>query len=134
VCFDSGHAHLNEEGVRAAFANLRERIITFHLQDNGGNRDVHLQPPYGSIDWEPFARDLRSLDFPHPVAVEARPWHGAAWSVLLREMNSLFSEGRLVVSLGNTKVKVICAQCGRYCFGNPQNWSCGCSGDDSAPQ
>jgi sugar phosphate isomerase/epimerase len=126
VCFDIGHAHLNEEGVEAAFANLRDRIITFHLQDNSSNRDDHLQPPYGTIDWERFAGDFRTLDFPHPVAVEARPWNGAAWGVLLREMESLFSEGRLMVDLGNTRVKVMCQECGRYCFGTPQNWSCGC--------
>ena len=126
VCFDSGHAHLNEEGVRAAFANLRDRIITFHLQDNGGNRDVHLQPPYGTTDWEGLARDFRTLDFPHPVAVEARPWHGAPWRVLLREMKALFSEGRLTIPLGDSTVKVVCTQCGRYCFGTLEDWFCGC--------
>ena len=126
VCFDSGHAHLNEEGVGAAFATLRERIITFHLQDNGGNRDVHLQPPYGTTDWESLARDFRTLDFPHPVSVEARPWHGASWRVLLREMKALFSVGRLVIPLGDTTVRALCTQCGRYCFGTAQNWFCAC--------
>jgi len=104
-----------------AFAILRERIINFHLQDNDRNRDRHLQPPYGTIDWEAFAPDFLSLNFPHPVAVEASPWNGETWGMLLREVHTLFSEGRLTLRLGKSLVRVICKQCGRY-----QDWYCGC--------
>ncbi|MFH1927251.1 MAG: sugar phosphate isomerase/epimerase family protein [Chloroflexota bacterium] len=126
VCFDTGHAHLNEGGVPEAFAILRERIINFHLQDNDGNRDRHLQPPYGTIDWEAFAPDFLSLSFPHPVAVEAPPWNGGTWGMLLREVHTLFSQGRLTLRLGNSLARVICHQCGRYRMGTPEDWYCGC--------
>jgi sugar phosphate isomerase/epimerase len=126
VCFDTGHAHLNEGGVPEAFAILRERIINFHMQDNDGNRDRHLQPPYGTIDWEAFAPQFRSMEFAHPAAVEAAPWNGGTWGMLLREVHTLFSEGRLTLRLGNSLVRVICKQCGRYRMGTPEDWYCGC--------
>jgi sugar phosphate isomerase/epimerase len=126
VCFDTGHAHLNPEGVDAAFANLKERTITFHLQDNDGNRDVHLQPPYGTIPWASFARAFNAQDFLHPAAVEAGPWNGASWGTLLREIGALFSEGVVTLALGAQEVEVICTRCGRYGFGTPERWSCGC--------
>jgi len=126
VCFDIGHAHLNEDGVLGAFANLRERIIAFHLQDNDGRHDKHLQPPYGTIDWETFAPEFRSMGFAHPASVEAPPWNGGTWGMLLREMQALFTDGRLTVPLGHTRVRAICQRCGRYCMGTPENWFCGC--------
>ena len=131
VCFDTGHAHLNEGGVPEAFAILRERIINFHLQDNDGNSDRHLQPPYGTIDWEALAPQVRSLEFAYPAAVEAAPWNEATWGMLLREVHTLFTQGRLTLRLGNSLVRVICKQCGRYRMGTPEEWYCGCGRQDS---
>jgi len=126
VCLDTGHAHLNEGGVLGAFEMLRDRIINFHLQDNDGNLDRHLQPPYGTIDWVTFAAEFHALGFAHPVGVETFPWNGGTWGMLLRDLHSLFSEGRLTLSVGNTRVWAICQQCGRYCMGTPEHWFCGC--------
>jgi sugar phosphate isomerase/epimerase len=126
VCLDVGHAHLNPEGVMGAFRVLRERIITFHLQDNDGNNDRHLQPPYGTIDWAAFARACRPQEFQFPWSVEAPTWKGADWSVMLREMQALFSEGLLAVPLGDVEVNAICRRCGRYVFGTAEASFCGC--------
>ena len=128
VCFDTGHAHLNSEGLLPAFENLRPHIITFHLQDNDGNHDRHLQPPYGTIDWAEFARALEPAEFPFPWSVETGPWNGADWRVMLREARALFSGGLLTFCLGDRQVRAICQGCGRYCFGTPQDWFCGCDG------
>jgi len=125
-CFDIGHAHLTPEGAMATFEALRERIITFHLQDNDGNHDRHLQPPYGTIDWAAFARACRPEEFPFPWSVEAPPWRGVDWPVMLREMQDLFSEGLLALPLGDMEVNVICRRCGRYVFGTTEASFCGC--------
>lgn len=126
VCFDIGHAHLNPEGALPAFEALRQRIITFHLQDNDGNSDRHLQPPYGSINWGAFARSFSPADFPFPWSVEAPPWNGGGWATQLREMQALFSVGQLAVPWGNSIVYLRCQRCGRCCFGTPERWSCEC--------
>lgn len=126
VCFDIGHAHLVEEGVVTSFMNLRERIVVFHLQDNDGHHDRHLQPFYGTLDWEAFIREFRRFDFPFPLSVEAPPWNRAPWRALLREMRGLFSEDLLKVAVGDRQVWVVCPECKHYLFGSLEDPCCGC--------
>jgi sugar phosphate isomerase/epimerase len=59
ICFDTGHAHLSELGLEGSFAILKPRIAQLHLHDNNGptvNRDEHLWPGSGTIDWAAFSR------------------------------------------------------------------------------
>jgi sugar phosphate isomerase/epimerase len=53
--FDIGHAHLAdgpaEERIEKSFAPLRDLIASVHLHDNHGEKDEHLPPYDGSIDW-----------------------------------------------------------------------------------
>jgi sugar phosphate isomerase/epimerase len=53
--FDIGHAHLGEgpedERVPNSFAPLRELVASAHLHDNHGEKDEHLPPYEGTIDW-----------------------------------------------------------------------------------
>ncbi|HXX46264.1 MAG TPA: sugar phosphate isomerase/epimerase family protein [Candidatus Acidoferrales bacterium] len=50
-CFDIGHAHIGE-GVAAALELMRDRVVTVHLHDNQGEKDEHLLPYEGTIDWD----------------------------------------------------------------------------------
>src|ERR1700693_5125687 len=50
ICFDAGHAHL-EGGVVPSIEVIRDLIVTTHIHDNGGDRDDHLPPYEGTIDW-----------------------------------------------------------------------------------
>ena len=127
ICLDVGHAHITEEGLMPTLAALRERIITFHLQDNDHNADRHIQPPYGTIDWPPLVRELTTGPFDFPWSVETAPWDGASYRLLLDEMEALFTRGLLTIPLGGSMVNVVCEQCGRYAFGTLDDWSCGCT-------
>ena len=49
-CFDTGHAHI-EGGVAAGFDLMRDRVVTSHIHDNHGEKDEHLLPLEGTIDW-----------------------------------------------------------------------------------
>jgi len=69
VCFDTGHAHLTG-GVQSAFHTLRERIAAIHLHDNHGEKDDHLLPFEGKIDWAQTIRDFRSADVQLPLLFE----------------------------------------------------------------
>jgi sugar phosphate isomerase/epimerase len=51
LCFDIGHAHM-EEGVEPSFDAMRDRIVTAHVHDNHGEKDEHLLPYTGTIDWK----------------------------------------------------------------------------------
>jgi sugar phosphate isomerase/epimerase len=57
--FDIGHAHLmdgpEEERVAKAFAPLQDLIVSTHIHDNHGDKDEHLPPYDGSIDWRAAA-------------------------------------------------------------------------------
>jgi sugar phosphate isomerase/epimerase len=59
VCFDSGHAHL-DGGTAVTVAELKPLIGSTHLHDNGGDKDTHLWPGEGTIDWQPMMDELRT--------------------------------------------------------------------------
>jgi len=62
--FDIGHAHLAElpedERIEKSFAPLRELVASVHLHDNHGDKDEHLPPYDGSIDWPAAIKILQS--------------------------------------------------------------------------
>lgn len=62
--FDIGHAHLADglgtERVEKAFASMRELAVSAHIHDNHGEKDEHLPPYEGTIDWESAVKTLKS--------------------------------------------------------------------------
>jgi sugar phosphate isomerase/epimerase len=64
LCFDTGHAHM-EEGVERSYETMRDLVVTTHLHDNHGEKDEHLLPFEGSIDW-----DATLKGFGHAPAAE----------------------------------------------------------------
>ena len=67
VCLDLGHAHITV-GVAEAISVLASRIVSVHVHDNHGQRDEHLWPSYGTIDWPAAVDALKTLSNP-PAAV-----------------------------------------------------------------
>jgi sugar phosphate isomerase/epimerase len=59
VCFDVGHAHMMGS-VREAFEVLRGHICSTHLHDNKKDKDSHLWPGDGTVDWKEAVELLRS--------------------------------------------------------------------------
>jgi sugar phosphate isomerase/epimerase len=59
ICFDVGHAHL-VSSVHQAFGVLEDRIRSTHIHDNKRDKDSHLWPGDGTIDWEQSMQSLRS--------------------------------------------------------------------------
>jgi len=63
--FDIGHAHLadgpEDERVATSFEAMREHIVSAHIHDNLGDKDAHLPPHDGSIDWTEALKLFRSL-------------------------------------------------------------------------
>src|ERR1700723_3311755 len=62
--FDIGHAHLVDgleaERVERAFGSMRELAVSAHIHDNHGEKDEHLPPYEGTIDWESAVKTLKS--------------------------------------------------------------------------
>jgi len=59
VCFDVGHAHIGP-GIPQAFETLKQLIRTTHVHDNDQQRDAHLWPGSGTIDWKETLALLRT--------------------------------------------------------------------------
>jgi sugar phosphate isomerase/epimerase len=64
INFDIGHANLadgaEENRVAESFEPLRELIASAHIHDNHGEKDEHLPPYEGAIDWEAAAKLLKT--------------------------------------------------------------------------
>src|SRR6266849_6696147 len=62
--FDIGHAHLSDfpedERIEKSFSPLRDLVSSVHLHDNHGEKDEHLPPYDGTIDWPAAIKTLRS--------------------------------------------------------------------------
>lgn len=82
LCFDTGHAHLSR-GVAASFEAMCERVVTTHVHDNRGERDDHLVPLHGSIDWAQWMDLCRRAPRRLPLVLELKePEPGAALHLL----------------------------------------------------
>jgi sugar phosphate isomerase/epimerase len=69
VCFDVGHAHMMSD-IPQAFEILREHIRSTHIHDNAKDRDSHLWPGKGTIDWKETMELLRSAPHKPPMLLE----------------------------------------------------------------
>ncbi len=69
VCFDTGHAHIMSD-IPAAFATLKGYIRSTHVHDNKKDRDSHLWPGNGDIDWPDTMQLLRSAPHTPPLLME----------------------------------------------------------------
>ncbi len=75
LCFDTGHAHL-EPGVEASFDLMRDRVATTHVHDNHGEKDEHLLPFEGAIDWDAAFGAFASVPHPLPIVLELKEQAG----------------------------------------------------------
>jgi sugar phosphate isomerase/epimerase len=71
LCFDTGHAHM-ETGVEAGFDMMRDRVATTHVHDNHGEKDEHLLPFEGGIDWDVALGALSTASHPLPIVLELK--------------------------------------------------------------
>ena len=79
--FDIGHANLAdgpaEERLEKSFAPLRDLVAAIHLHDNHGEKDEHLPPFDGSIDWEAAIPLLKTAPADNlPVVLELKEQFG----------------------------------------------------------
>jgi len=87
LCFDIGHAHI-EEGVEASFETMRARVVTTHIHDNHGEKDEHLLPYEGSIEWNAALGVLAGGTEPLPLVLELK--EQATGTPALSEIDTVF--------------------------------------------
>lgn len=76
ICLDTGHvATFPELSVSKAVRDLGKHIRTFHIHDSFPDRDLHLFPYFGSIDWKDFSAALKEIDYKGGLCLETAPPH-----------------------------------------------------------
>lgn len=70
-CFDVGHAHI-EDGVELSFETMRDLAVAIHVHDNHGEKDEHLAPYSGNIDWDAALGAIASPENSLPFVLELR--------------------------------------------------------------
>jgi sugar phosphate isomerase/epimerase len=75
--FDVGHAYLGDgpeaERLLKAFEPMKELIVGAHIHDNHGEKDEHLSPYDGSIDWPAALKLLHTVPTaPLPLTLELK--------------------------------------------------------------
>lgn len=69
TCLDTGHAFLSKD-LRTVIHKLSGHLRMLHVNDNMGDRDTHLSPGEGAIDWISLFRQLEEWKFQGPLILE----------------------------------------------------------------
>lgn len=75
ICIDIGHANQSNDAGREAVCNYLERysgqLSHLHLHDNHGERDEHLVPGEGTVDWPRMLGVLENIGFSGTAVLES---------------------------------------------------------------
>ncbi len=63
ITFDSSHAHAQKLDLPEAIRTYGDKLICTHMSDNHGERDEHLCPGGGTIDWPAVVAALRGIGY-----------------------------------------------------------------------
>ena len=63
LCWDTGHANLNKVDQTAALHMMGKRLKALHVNDSKGQRDDHILPFHGTIQWIPFMKALGEIGY-----------------------------------------------------------------------
>lgn len=89
LCLDVGHAHM-EGNLATAFEIMRERLVTTHIHDNHGEKDEHLLPYEGSIDWDALLGMISGAPQELPIVLELK--EGANGEPSLDQVRAAFDK------------------------------------------
>lgn len=76
ICIDTGHAAIFKgSDVASAVRLVGDRLEAVHIHDNMGDKDEHLIPGDGIINWDDFAAALKEIGFNKVISLETSPKH-----------------------------------------------------------
>ena len=76
ICLDTGHVVTFQEiNLADAVKALGSEIKAFHIHDSFPDRDLHLLPYFGTINWQEFSLALKEINYQGGLCVETAPPH-----------------------------------------------------------
>ena len=75
-CLDTGHALMagGPERAHDFLDVMAPHMAAWHLADNAGDRDSHLAPGHGSVDWSPVFRKAAANAYAFTMCIETPPF------------------------------------------------------------
>lgn len=73
VLLDTGHCNVNGEDFREVIPRLKGLPLHIHIDDNNGDRDAHLIPGRGAVDFAALAEELHGIGYDGFVSAELGP-------------------------------------------------------------
>ncbi|MBI9095656.1 MAG: sugar phosphate isomerase/epimerase [Sphaerochaeta sp.] len=70
ICYDFGHAHMRGHDIKKDIQTMGDQLVATHVADNHGDRDEHLLPFYGTIDWKKAIQALRKIRYEGDLTYE----------------------------------------------------------------
>lgn len=72
ACWDTGHAHTALAGAsqRESLLLIGKRLFCTHIDDNFADRDLHLLPWEGTVDWTDVASALAGIGYEGALILE----------------------------------------------------------------
>jgi len=100
ICYDSGHGHLQGMTEELDFVGAT------HIHDNHGDRDDHLWPFEGKIDWPAFIEKLVVAKYPGHFVFEARGSDLSKGNEVRSRLRDLWDEANYSLEEYRIKYKV----------------------------
>ena len=97
ICFDFGHAHMMSS-VHQAFGLLEDRIRSSHVHDNHRDKDAHLWPGEGSIDWSYAMQSLSAAPQAPAMVLEIEGVEGQDVAAKMAETYRKLEEAAVAAS------------------------------------
>ena len=74
LCLDTGHCVVNHHNVMSELAIAGDNLLNIHIQDNPGcyDRDPHLVPGQGVIDWQALVSFLNQTGYDGAFTFEVK--------------------------------------------------------------
>lgn len=63
ICWDTGHANLAQINQPEAIRQMGKHLKALHINDNRGEKDDHLLPYLGYVEWEPVLKALKEAGY-----------------------------------------------------------------------
>lgn len=99
--YDTGHALLSAgRDALDILEAMGERVVAWHLADNPGDRDAHLAPGRGEVDWPGVFGFAARIGFDRPMTMETPPWGPGpnysieTWQASVRMLDELAAKAR----------------------------------------
>jgi sugar phosphate isomerase/epimerase len=94
ICLDTGHAFLSGFPPHEFLVRIKSKLVATHIHDNlgeagGSEKDQHMLPLMGNIDWRAFFRAFREIGYPKPIIYEVWGGHGVGGENRLRLLRYL---------------------------------------------